>query len=569
VDVANDGDAELELESVVADDGIDTELERSTLAPGEETTLELTFRTDELAESFAQRVTINTNAPASPTQIRVAGETGNGGSGTFVAEGVETTRPVEGDALQVTTEIRNTGTAEATQTVEIDAGSLGANATAVTLGPGESTTETLGIETEPGDAGSYTVRVVTDNASESVNAAVLTAGGVTVEIAETSEPTVGEPLTVALDVQNTGETEATETLGVDADGLGGNTTTVTLSAGESTTETLALDTSGAEPGIYTVEATAGDGDGDTAEVTVDADREPGVVSGRVTDTESEAVEGATVEVLDDGAVVATTDSGPEGRYTVEVAPGTYTLRVSKAGLVTGETAVAAERGETTAADVVLQRAANRTTVRLTPAEQRVGVDQTSRYEVVVTDASTGVGSYEFVARVSDTDTAIITDATANGTEDGGTLTTVDVADDGGSATVLTAAADLDGGATTTIATLTVEGVTPGTTSVSLGDATVGDSQAQSYTVENVSGASAVVEDVGPVVVGGQPATDPNGDGEYEDINGDGTVDIVDVSAFFENRNSDTMEDNPESLDFNGDGVVNIVDISKLFEEVSV
>jgi PKD repeat protein len=273
-----------------------------------------------------------------------------------------------------------------------------------------------------------------------------------------------------------------------------------------------------------------------------------------------------VGVLDGDAGVATTESGDDGSYTVEVEPGTYTLRASKPGFATGESSVTVERGETTAADVVLQGETNRTTVRLAPVEQRVGIDQTSRYEVVVTGADDGIGSYEFVARVGETGTATITDATLKGTSGDGALSSVEVADDGTSATVLTAAADLTEGTTTTIATLAVEGVAPGTTDISLDDIVVGDSQSRGYTIENVSGASVTVEEMAPVVVGDQPATDPDGDGLYEDINGDGTFDIVDVSALFRNRNSDTIQNDPEGLDFNGDGIVDIVDISKLFDE---
>ena len=77
----------------------------------------------------------------------------------------------------------------------------------------------------------------------------------------------------------------------------------------------------------------------------------------------------------------------------------------------------------------------------------------------------------------------------------------------------------------------------------------------------------VEEAAGPTVVGNQPATDPDGDGKFEDVNGDGTFNIVDVNTLFRNRNSDTVQSDPESLDFNNDGVVNIVDVSRLFSDV--
>jgi len=69
----------------------------------------------------------------------------------------------------------------------------------------------------------------------------------------------------------------------------------------------------------------------------------------------------------------------------------------------------------------------------------------------------------------------------------------------------------------------------------------------------------------PAIVGETPATDPDGDGVYEDVNGDGEFNIVDVNALFQNRNSDAVQNNTGYFDFNGDGSVNIVDVNALFQ----
>jgi PKD repeat protein len=61
-------------------------------------------------------------------------------------------------------------------------------------------------------------------------------------------------------------------------------------------------------------------------------------------------------------------------------------------------------------------------------------------------------------------------------------------------------------------------------------------------------------------------TDPDGDGRYEDVNGDGKFDIVDVQAFFANRNSSAVQNNPNAFDFNGDGSVDSLDVQALFDE---
>jgi subtilisin family serine protease len=71
---------------------------------------------------------------------------------------------------------------------------------------------------------------------------------------------------------------------------------------------------------------------------------------------------------------------------------------------------------------------------------------------------------------------------------------------------------------------------------------------------------------GPVLVGSATAADGNGDGKYEDVNGDGAFDIVDVSAFLIHYRSvrDDVE-HTEKFDFNSNGAVDIVDVSRLFK----
>lgn len=65
-----------------------------------------------------------------------------------------------------------------------------------------------------------------------------------------------------------------------------------------------------------------------------------------------------------------------------------------------------------------------------------------------------------------------------------------------------------------------------------------------------------------------PPTDPDGDGLYEDLNGDGTFDITDVQAFFEHYNSPEVQNNAQYYDFNGDGSVDVIDVQALFNKVS-
>jgi PKD repeat protein len=64
-----------------------------------------------------------------------------------------------------------------------------------------------------------------------------------------------------------------------------------------------------------------------------------------------------------------------------------------------------------------------------------------------------------------------------------------------------------------------------------------------------------------------PPRDTDGDGLYEDVNGDGAFTIADVQVFFQHRDADVVQDNPEAFNFAGDepADVSIGDVQALFE----
>lgn len=101
----------------------------------------------------------------------------------------------------------------------------------------------------------------------------------------------------------------------------------------------------------------------------------------------------------------------------------------------------------------------------------------------------------------------------------------------------------------------------------MGDEIDGDVEFIPWSVEPIRDGEATC-------IGGQPIgdfqnqpTDPDEDGFYEDISGDGESDIVDVQALFTNRENEVVQNNPNAFDFNEDGTVNVVDVQRLFSEV--
>jgi hypothetical protein len=77
-------------------------------------------------------------------------------------------------------------------------------------------------------------------------------------------------------------------------------------------------------------------------------------------------------------------------------------------------------------------------------------------------------------------------------------------------------------------------------------------------------------DAGPGPVGDfeNAPTDTDGDGLYEDVNGDGVFDFNDVQALFANIDDATVQSNVAAFDFNGDQAVDFNDVQALFVEVS-
>jgi penicillin amidase len=72
----------------------------------------------------------------------------------------------------------------------------------------------------------------------------------------------------------------------------------------------------------------------------------------------------------------------------------------------------------------------------------------------------------------------------------------------------------------------------------------------------------------PVGSSENPPNDPDCDGKFEDVNGDGSFDTVDVQALFANRDGETVQNNPSAFDFNADGEFDVVDVQRLFGEVA-
>ena len=90
----------------------------------------------------------------------------------------DTNGPVtEGEPLNVTVDITNTGEIEGTQSVTLDVGDLGDVGTEVSLDSGNATSETFTLETGETDAGTYEATVASDDDDDRVDITVQTDDG--------------------------------------------------------------------------------------------------------------------------------------------------------------------------------------------------------------------------------------------------------------------------------------------------------------------------------------------------------------------------------------------------------
>ncbi|WP_226021639.1 hypothetical protein [Halomicrobium salinisoli] len=72
---------------------------------------------------------------------------------------------------------------------------------------------------------------------------------------------------------------------------------------------------------------------------------------------------------------------------------------------------------------------------------------------------------------------------------------------------------------------------------------------------------------GPPAIRESRPTDPDGDGRYEDLNGNGEVDYADVVTYFENMDEPVMTEYADYYDYNGNGEPDYADLVRLFQSV--
>jgi len=235
---------------------------------------------------------------------------------------------VAGESEQITVRVENTGDSEGSQFVRAN---FGADRERVELGPGESTTITLGIDTSTRDAGNNLVEVSSRDDDDGVRVDMLTPPYFVVTVVETNGPVVeGRDIQVTYEVENTGEANGSTTLvrraeekGTFGQTLKEDETGVNVSGESTSTQTFTVETEPSGRRIVAVTIAGADAQ-DSVEVEVIGELPPTfeVDIVEVGETrEGEALD-VTIEVTNvghsEGTKEVTLDLGSAGATSTEV-----------------------------------------------------------------------------------------------------------------------------------------------------------------------------------------------------------------------------------------------------------
>lgn len=200
-DVAGEQDVVLEIDG----DAVDG-VEEVVLEAGMSTTETLVWNTED-EEGGDYNATVSSDDDSDSEMVAVEEPA------FFEVDIEETNSPVEeGDLLEVTAEISNTGDETDGQDIDLEIdGEVEDTELEVVLEAGMSTTETLEYQTEEGDAPEVDATVASEDDSDLELVVVEEPAFFEVEITETNSPVQeGETLEVAADVTNTGDVEDTK-----------------------------------------------------------------------------------------------------------------------------------------------------------------------------------------------------------------------------------------------------------------------------------------------------------------------------------------------------------------------
>jgi secreted PhoX family phosphatase len=195
----------------------------------------------------------------------------------------------------------------------------------------------------------------------------------------------------------------------------------------------------------------------------------------------------------------------------------------------------------------------------------VAAGRTGSTDLTVSSLPDGFSGGELSVTVTEPDVASITDVSF---PDWVKPSEATVADDGSRAAIRVVDVEKrvqEGSLEVALASVTLRGTGTGTTDLEVGIERLDDEDGDTIDAEARGG---ILVTGPPAVTGGQAPTDPDDDGDYEDLNGNGRLDYADVELLFEQFDSDSVRLNEAAYDFNDNGELDYDDVVDLYEEVN-
>lgn len=208
------------------------------------------------------------------------------------------------------------------------------------------------------------------------------------------------------------------------------------------------------------------------------------------------------------------------------------------------------------------------TTSLEPHQVTATLNSSVPLSINASGVDNGVGSYNITVTIQNSSIAAISDVSHKGDSLSGETTSI--ADDGSTVLIAGTAVDTVDTGNTTIADISVSTVKLGTTTVEMNVSTLSSESGEEYDISTNQGSTVRVNSEnapGPLSGFANSPTDPDGDGKFEDTNGDGSFNVNDVTAIWAGRNSKTVATNGKSFDFNEDGEFNVNDVTALWNQI--
>jgi len=486
----------------------------------------------------------------------------------------------EGELVNISANVTNTGDLSGTQSVTLSVGSY-SETTTLSLVAGETDQVTFqNVDTAQLGPGTYSHEIATENDTVSGSLTVQAPANFQLDNLNPADGTAveGEQIDISATVENAGDVQGTQTVTLSV-GSVTQQKQVTVNASDfQLVEFQNVDTGALGPGQYTHQITTAN-DTISGNLTVQDQAEfqvsnvqlsTGTIEqgqrinvsadvqnvGDVQGTQTVALAIDSVSASDSRTIAAgTTETVSFQNVLVDLGSGDYTPTVS--------TANDSANGPTL---TVLDQA----TVELRPVEDEVRTFKNATVQVVATGASNGVDTYDLDVALNNTNASLLDyELTAQGS---GVTDNSAISADNSSISLDVQGAGQAGSSEVVLANLTLQFDDTGTVQADLPTGvSLNDSTGTSY---DTSANGTTVSTFGPPPVIDNPKPpqerlplDKDGDGLYEDVRGDDNLNILDVQALFNNLEEPPVTENAQYFYFNprpNPESPNILDVQGLF-----